>query len=543
MADDNNTLNFFGFQITKSKKKQEEEILPSLVPPNDEDGAGYVTASGAYYGSYINLDGENAKDDRQQILKYREVASHPDVDMAIEDIVNEAVSGEDEVVKIKLDKLQLSPKIKKTIELEFENILKMMKFRDNAHDIFRRFYIDGRLFNHLIINTKIPQEGIIEIRNIDSTKIKKVKEVKKDKDPVTGANIIKKVDEYFVFSDDSSANNTGYSPKGSTGGLSTNNVKIFPDAISYVTSGLLDPSRKKVVSYLHKVLKPLNQLKMMEDSLVIYRLARAPERRVFYIDVGTMQKGKAEEYIKGIITKYRNKTVYDANTGELKTDQKHMSMLEDFWFPRMQGNKGTEVTNLEGGANLGEIEDIIYFQKRLYRALNVPLNRLEQEAPFSLGRSTEISRDELKFQKFIDRLRRRFNSLFYEILKKQLILKQVLTEEDWKVIEQDIEIEYVQDNHFAELRDAELIRERLAMLEQASQFTGQYLSRKWIRRNILKQDDDLFEEMNAEMEQENQLDMQMQQQQMMMQQQAEMQGQQRQKESLEYLDNKNIFNE
>ena len=417
MADDNSILRLFGFELKRAKSSSENEKdkklekLRSVVAPVDDDGAGYITASGSHYGQYIDMDGGQAKDNHQLVMKYRGVATHPEVDAAIEDIVNESIVGSEleSPVTLNLDKIETSDKIKHDMQEEFMNICSMLKFNDLGHDIFRSFYVDGRIYFHLVADEKNLRLGIQEIRPIDSSKIRKVKEVKYKKDPATDAKIVEKVNEFYIFQDRAGANS---------------GVRLSPDSVSYVTSGLLDPSKKQVVSYLHKALKPINQLRMLEDSLVIYRLARAPERRIFYIDVGNMPRNKSEAYMKDIMSRYRNKLVYDANTGNLKDDRKHMSMLEDFWLPRREGGRGTEITTLPGGENLGQIDDIVYFQKRMYRSLNVPLSRLEQESQFSLGRSTEINRDEVKFQKFIDRLRKRFSMLFTGILKKQLLLKR-----------------------------------------------------------------------------------------------------------------------
>ena len=360
----------------------------------------------------------------------------------------------------------------------------MLNFRDMGHDLFKRWYIDGRMFHHLVLDENNLKAGIQEIRPIDAAKIKKVKQVKKKKDPETGATLIESVDEFYIYQEKAGSTNQG--------------IKITPDSVSYVTSGLLDEARKKVVSHLHKALKPINQLRMMEDSLVIYRLARAPERRIFYIDVGNLPKGKSEEYMKNIMTKYRNKLVYDANTGAIRDDRKHMSMLEDFWLPRREGGRGTEISTLPGGENLGQIDDIVYFQKRLYRSLNVPINRLEQESQFSLGRSTEITRDELKFQKFIDRLRARFDNLFYNIVKKQLVLKGIITEEDWENWKEDISVEYVRDSHFTELKEAELLRERLQTLDMMQQYVGEFFSKEYVMKSVLFMDDSQMTDMKKQ---------------------------------------------
>jgi hypothetical protein len=488
---DNSIFKLFGFELRRSRGgSASEKQLPSIVPPTDDDGAGYVTASGSHFGQVLNMDDDGAKDNHQLIQKYRGVAMHADVDMAIEEIVNESIciSETEKSVAINTDGVETTDSIKKQIKEEFDNVYNMLAFGDNGHDIFRRWYIDGRVYHHLVVNQSNLKAGIQEIRPIDAAKIRKVKQIQKKKDPITNASIIEKVDEFFVYQEKPGHANSG--------------VKLSLDSVSYVTSGLLDEHRKRVVSYLHKALKPINQLRMLEDSLVIYRLSRAPERRIFYIDVGNLPKGKAEEYMKNIMSKYRNKLVYDAATGELKDDRKHMSMLEDFWLPRREGGRGTEITTLPGGENLGQIDDIIYFQKKLYRALNVPVNRLEQEAQFSLGRSTEISRDEVKFQKFVDRLRRRFAKLFLDILKKQLVLKGVITEEDWDVWKSDINVDYIEDNHFTELKETEILRERLTTLDQAQQYIGDLLSKQWVYKNIMHLDDDEIEQMLEEIEEE-----------------------------------------
>jgi hypothetical protein len=487
---ENEGIRLFGFEIKRTKTSSEVKQLPSIVPPVDDDGAGYITASGSHYGQYLNLDGDESKDNHQLIIKYRGVAMHPEVDAALEDIVNEAITGSEmeSSVDLAMDKVKISDSIKKVMKEEFDNIVSMLKFNDLGHDIFRRWYVDGRIYFHLVVNEANLKAGILEIRPIDAAKIRKVKEVKKKKDPVTGAMLIENVKEFYIYQDKP--------------GSQTSGVKLSTDAISYTTSGLLSQDRKKVVSYLHKALKPINQLRMMEDSLVIYRLARAPERRMFYIDVGNMPRGKAEQYMKDIMAKYRNKLVYDAQTGELKDDRKHMSMLEDFWLPRREGGRGTEISTLPGGENLGQIDDIIYFQKRLYRSLNVPINRLEQEAQFSLGRTTEVSRDELKFQKFIDRLRMRFSHVFLEILKKQLLLKGVITEQDWDSWKEDLAVDYVRDNHFTELKDTELIRERMQTMDQIQQYVGEYFSKEWVMKNVLRLSDEDMKDMKTQMSDE-----------------------------------------
>ena len=481
MAENASGFKLFGFEIKRSRPEEDPKKAPSIVPARDEDGAGYITASGSHYGQYINLDGYDAKDNHQLIMKYRGVAMHPEVDAAIEDIVNEAIIGGEDPVTINMDNLDVSDSIKKQIKDEFDNISSMLNFVELGHDIFRRWYIDGRIYHHLVVDESNLKKGIVDIRPIDAARMRKVKQVKKKKDPATGANLIENVEEYFIFQEKPGAQTSG--------------VKLSLDSVSYVTSGLLDETRKKVLSYMHKALKPINQLRMMEDSLVIYRLARAPERRIFYIDVGNLPRGKAEQYMKDIMTRYRNKLVYDATSGEIKDDRKHQSLLEDFWLPRREGGKGTEISTLPGGDNLGQIDDIVYFQKKLYRALNVPINRLEQEAQFSLGRSSEISRDELKFQKFIDRLRARFAHLFMGILKTQLILKGIVTDQDWLDMKEKIIVDFMRDNHFTELKDAEILRERIQTLDQMNQYIGDYFSKEWVMKNVLRFTDDDIEQM------------------------------------------------
>ena len=490
MADD--SIRLFGFEIKRAKEKSSDK-LRSIVPPVDEDGAGYVTAAGSHYGTYVNVDGgEHAKDNIQNIKQYRAVSYHPEVDAAIDDIVNESiVSGENELpVTLILDHVEgLSDQLKKVITEEFEDICSMLNFKELGHDIFRRWYIDGRIYHHLVVNESQPKAGIQEIRPIDAAKIRKVKEVKKKKDEVTGASLVESVNEFYIYQEKPGGTNQG--------------IKLSNDAVSYVTSGLLDIDRKRVVSHLHKALKPINQLRMMEDSLVIYRLARAPERRIFYIDVGNLPRGKAETYMKDIMARYRNKLVYDADSGKIRDDRKHMSMLEDFWLPRREGGRGTEITTLPGGENLGQIDDIIYFQKKMYKALNVPISRLEQDqAAGLLGRASEINRDELKFQKFIDRLRNKFSSLFLGILKKQLILKGVITEEDWDEWKNDIVVDYIRDNHFSELRDAELLREKLQTLDTMQQYIGEFFSKEYVMKNVLLLDDDDIKEIKDQIAQE-----------------------------------------
>src|SRR6056300_673485 len=488
MAESDRGFRLFGFEIKRNKPEEDPKKAPSIVPARDEDGAGYVTAAGSHYGQYLNLDGNDAKDNHQLIMKYRGVAMHPEVDAAIEDIVNEAIVGGEDPITIDMDNLDVSDGIKKQIKDEFDGICSMINFNELGHDIFRRWYVDGRIYHHLVVDESNLKKGIVDIRPIDSARIRKVKQVKKKKDPATGADLIEKVDEYFIYQEKPGAQTSG--------------VKLSLDSVSYITSGLLDETRRKVLSYLHKALKPINQLRMMEDSLVIYRLARAPERRIFYIDVGNLPRGKSEQYMKDIMIRYRNKLVDDASTGEIKDDRKHQSLLEDFWLPRREGGKGTEISTLPGGENLGQIDDILYFQKKLYRALNVPINRLEQEAQFSLGRSTEISRDEIKLQKFIDRLRRKFSQVFLGMLRKQLLLKGIITEQDWETWRNDIVVDFVKDNHFTELKETEIMRERIGLLNEVDQFVGNYLSKEWIWKNVLRMSEEDIEDIQKQIESE-----------------------------------------
>ena len=489
MAD--NVFKAFGFELKKVQKlKQENDKSPSIVPKVDEDGAGYVTASGSYFGQYVDMEGTAAKDNQELIKKYRGMAEHPECDAAIEDIINEAiVSSElESSVTVNLDKVDVSDKIKKTITEEFDGVVAMLNFEEYGHDMFRSWYVDGRIYHHLVVNDSNLKAGIQEVRPVDATKIRKVKEIQYKKDAKTGAKIVDKTNDFYIYQERAGANN---------------GIKLTSDSVSYVTSGLLDTSKKRVLSYLQKAMKPVNQLRMMEDSLVIYRLARAPERRIFYIDVGNMPRNKSEAYMKDIMSRYRNKLVYDANTGNLKDDRKHMSMLEDFWLPRREGGRGTEITTLPGGENLGQIDDIVYFQKRMYRSLNVPLSRLEQESQFSLGRSTEINRDEVKFQKFIDRLRKRFSMLFTGILKKQLLLKGIITEQDWESWKNNIQVDYQRDNHFTELKNAEILQNRMNTLDQVSQYVGEYFSREWVMKNVMMMNDETITEMQTQIKNEN----------------------------------------
>ena len=479
---------FFGFEIKRKDQEKEDSKRLSFVAPDSDDGLGYVVNAGGHFGQYVDMEGDKAKTEIQQIVKYRNLAMQPECDAAIEDIVNESIVADENSapVELNMDDLDQSDKIKKLISEEFEYIVKMLNMNWQGHDIFRRWYIDGRLYFHKIIDDKNPKAGIIELRNIDPTKIRKIREVKEERDPLTGTKMIKGVKEYYLFQNNSMSK-------------SSQGLKISKDSICYVTSGVLDPGRKRVLSYLDKAMKTVNQLRMLEDSLVIYRLARAPERRIFYIDVGNLPKGKAEEYLRNIMTKYRNKLVYNASTGEMKDDRKHMSMLEDFWLPRREGGRGTEITTLPGGQNLGELTDVQYFQTKLYKALNVPAGRMESGTSFDLGRSAEITRDELKFTKFVGKLRKKFSDIFHDTLKTQLILKSVITPEDWDDMKEHIQYDYLKDNHFTELKNLEMMTEKLNVIAQMDPYIGKYFSVEYIRSQILGQTETEIEELDREM--------------------------------------------
>ena len=466
----------FGFEF--KRKSIETNKKPVSFAPDNEDGAYEISPTGGYFGQYMDLGGDKFQSDKELIMKYRQISQYPEVDMAIEDICNEAITDESGIiVKLNLDALDQKDSVKELIMEEFERILSLTNFSMTAYDTFRRWYIDGRLFYHVVINEAKPDAGIIELRQIDPTKIRKIKEVEKVKDPKTGADLTKEGKEYYLYQDDTMSNNS-------------EGLRINPDAIIQVNSGLLNEERNKVVGYLNKALKPLNQLSMMEDSLVIYRISRAPERRIFYIDVGNLPKGKAEEHLNNTMNKYRNKIVYDPTTGNIKDEKVHRNIMEDFWLPRREGGRGTEIDTLPGGTNLGEIEDVQYFQNKLYRALNIPMSRLSEGDAFSVGRSSEITRDELKFQKFIDRCRGKFSTLFYEALKRQLILKKIIVPSDWVNIREEIVVEYSRDNYYAELKDGEILKERIEMVQMMDEYIGTFWSKDWVRRNILKLTDE-----------------------------------------------------
>jgi hypothetical protein len=482
----------FGFSI-EDKNQQSPNII-SPVPPNNEDGVDHYLTSG-FFGSYVDIEGVY-RTEFDLIKRYREMALHPEVDSAIEDIVNEAIVSDsnDTPIQIELSNLNASDGIKKKIRDEFKYILELLDFDKKAHEIYRNWYIDGRLYYHKVIDLKNPHEGIQELRYIDSLKMRYIrKEKKKDNNnqiKVRGFDSddfeFPEIEEYFVYTPKSSY---PVGPGGQSSSAGSNGIKIARDSITYCTSGLVDRNKGICLSYLNKAIKSLNQLRMIEDSLVIYRLSRAPERRIFYIDVGNLPKVKAEQYLRDVMMRYRNKLVYDSSTGEMRDDKKHMSMLEDFWLPRREGGRGTEITTLPGGQNLGEITDIEYFKKKLYRSLNVPPSRMDGEGGFNLGRSSEILRDELKFTKFVGRLRKRFSNMFNDILKTQLILKNIVTPEDWELMSDHIQYDFLYDNHFSELKDAELLTERLNLVATAEPYVGKYFSQDYLRRQILRQTD------------------------------------------------------
>ena len=478
----------FGFKITRSKDEGESFTLPS-----SDDGTIEV-AGGGFYSQTLDVDGRD-KTENDLIRRYRDIAIQPECDSAIEDIVSEGIASNeyDAPVAVRLDRLEYSSKVKKRIHEEFDRVLQLLDFNIKGHDIFRRWYVDGRIYYNKVIDKKEPRKGIKELRYIDPRKIKKVREVIKDRpNPVTGIDPKKETLEYYLYNEKMADNSA--TPQSA--------LKITRDSVAYCPSGLVDQTKGTVLSYLHKAIKPVNQLRMIEDALVIYRISRAPERRIFYIDVGNLPKIKAEQYLKDVMNRYRNKLVYDASTGEIRDDRNHMSMLEDFWLPRREGGRGTEITTLPGGANLGEIDDIVYFQRKLYRSLNVPISRMEAESNFSLGRSTEITRDELKFTKFVQRLRKKFSVIFHDILRTQLILTGVIAEEEWDAMKEHIAYDFLQDGHFAELRDAEILRERIEMLGTLEPYVGNFFSKRWVQKNVLRQSDEEIESMNKEIEDE-----------------------------------------
>ena len=494
MADTNNKFSLFGFTISRQKSEEDSAVQKSFAPQTNDDGALTIT-SAAYYGTYVDLDG-TAKNEVELISRYREMAMQPEIESAIDDIVNEAICQDDDgkTIAIVLDNLKQPDKIKDSIKKEFQNVLRLFNYNQMAQDIFRRYYIDGRMYYHIIIDRENPTEGIKELRYIDPRKLRKVREMKRKKDERTGVDIVDTVNEYYIYNDKVvTGTSSNFGPVG---------VRITTDSVISVVSGLMDSRRAAVLSYLHKAIKPLNQLRMIEDAIVIYRISRAPERRIFYIDVGNLPKLKAEQYLRDIMVKYKNKVVYDANTGEVRDDRKYLSMMEDYWLPRREGGKGTEITTLPGGQNLGELEDIKYFQRKLYGALSVPISRLEPDQGFSLGRSAEVTRDELKFSKFVERMRIKFSEVFDQTLRVQCVLKGICTEEEWNEFKEQIHYDFIKDNNFSELKEAELITNRLQLLSSVDAYTGTYFSQAWIQRNVLRLSDDDIAEMQKEIEKE-----------------------------------------
>ncbi len=497
-------MEIFGFEI---KRKDAEGQAPTFVAPINDDGAqvvevgqgGYAIGGGMAQGTFLDMEG-GVKSEQDLIVRYRQMSLIPEVDMAIDDIVQEAISSNDldAQVGINLDATKMSDSIKTKVRDEFSEVLRLLRFNQTSSDVFRKWYVDGRMYFHLLVDPKNTKKGIVGVRMIDPIQIKKIREVEKKKN-AKGIEVIDKVREYYTY-------NQGGFEKNQTLGQGGQTLQISPDAIVYTTSGMMDANRKNIIGYMHKGLKTANQLKMMEDALVIYRISRAPERRIFYIDVGNLPKAKAEQYLADTMTRYKNKLVYNADTGEVRDDRKHMSMLEDFWLPRREGGRGTEITTLPGGQNLGEIEDIIYFQRKLFRSLNVPISRLETEAGFSLGRTTEISRDEVKFSRFVDRLRMKFSTMFIDILRTQLALKGIVSIDEWELEKENIRFDYQKDSHFVEMKDAEIQRERATTLRELDEFVGKYYSQQWIRKNVLRQSEEEIEMIDKQIDTEKEND-------------------------------------
>jgi len=484
----------FGFNITRVKPQTDPK--QQFSQPQAEDGT-QVVAAGGFFGSYLDMEG-TAKTEQDLIRRYREIALHPECDMAIEDIVNEAITSNEnkQSVKVVTDNLNYSSKIKVRIEEEFADVLRLLQFNTRGHDLFRRWYVDGRIFFQKVIDAENTKNGIVELKYLDPRKVKKIREVRKRRPEgmvsPTNINIADETVEYFV-----------YNERGIQGAAAIQGIKIAVDTIAFCPSGMIDQNKNGLIlSYLHKAIKPVNQLRMIEDAAVIYRIARAPERRIFKIDVGNLPKAKAESYLRDVMARYRNKLVYDASTGEIRDDRNYMSMLEDFWLPSREGGRGTDITTLPGGANLGEIADIEYFRAKLYRSLNVPVSRLESSQGFNLGRASEITRDELKFTKFVGRLRKKFTELFNDLLRTQLIIKGVISETEWPLIRDTIFYDFLQDGHFAELKNTEMLRERLNLAREVRDYVGKYFSVNYVRRNILKQTESEIKKMDAEIKKE-----------------------------------------
>ena len=471
-------MQLFGFEISRTSAEERELATLQAIVPDNQDEPTTEIAAGGHYGTHLDLEA-TAKTEADLVTKYREMVMQPECDQAVEDIVNDAIIMDDNAypIEIVLDESNLSSRIKKVVREEFDDILRMLDFGNKGYEIFRRWYVDGRLYYQIVIDKESPREGIKQLRYIDPRKIRKMREQKKKTDPSSGADEYPAARDFYL-----------YNPKGN---LSTNQgLKIAPDSICHVPSGLVDSRNKMNLGYLHKAIKPLNQLRMLEDAVVIYRLSRAPERRIFYIDVGNLPKMKAEQYLRDMMVKHKNKLVYDASTGEVRDDRRHMTMLEDFWLPRREGGRGTEITTLPGGQNLGEMEDVLYFQKKLSKALNVPVSRQEAEVNFNIGRSTEISRDEIKFQKFINRARNKFAIMFDQLIEIHLALKGIMTRAEWKEAQNSITYNFANDNHFEELKQSEIMTERLRLLGEIDPLVGKYFSLSWVRKNVLKMTED-----------------------------------------------------
>ena len=482
----------FGFSITRARKQADPK--QSFTTTQADDGTQTI-AAGGYFGQYLDMEG-TAKSEADLIRRYREVALHPECDMAIEDIVNEAIVANElkDAVRVNITDLPYGKDVRRKIENEFKEVLKLLNFNTKGHDIFRRWYVDGRIYYHKIIDRNSPVKGITELKYIDPRKIKKIREIRKKRPegPVPhGLSVVDEYVEYYVFNE-----------KGVSGSTSGAGIKIAPDTIAFCPSGMIDQNKNMVLSYLHKAIKPVNQLRMIEDATVIYRIARAPERRIFKIDVGNLPKVKAEQYLRDVMARYRNKLVYDASTGEIRDDRNYMSMLEDFWLPSREGGRGTDISTLPGGQNLGEIADIEYFRAKLYRSLNVPASRLEANQGFNLGRASEITRDELKFTKFVQRLRKKFTELFNDLLRTQLILKGIISEDDWYTVRDSINYDFLQDGHFAELKQTEMLRERLALANEMRDYIGKFFSVEYVRKNVLKQNEREIEDMDKQIKKE-----------------------------------------
>lgn len=487
-------FNVFGF--TFGRKETDEEVF-SIVPPSAEDGA-TVIEGGGLQGYYVDLDG-TLRNEIDMIRKYREMSLHAEVDMAIDDVTNEVITEDarNQVVKLNLDKVDVPESIKERVQDSFKEVLYLLDFERKGYDIFRRFYIDGRLYYHIILHEN-KKKGAKEYRYVDPLRIKKIKEVK-EKERVGNVEVPTDMEEYYLYMPFEKSMPSTYNINYST---PEQGIKISPDSINYVHSGMYDPNTRKVIGYLHKAIKPLNQLRMVEDATVIYRWSRAPERRIFYIDVGSLPKNKAEQYLREVMNRYRNKVVYDANTGEIRDDKKHMSMLEDFWLPRREGGRGTSIETLPGGQNLGEMADVLYFQKKLYKSLGIPESRLQADNGFNMGRASEINRDELKYSKMVNRIRMRFGELILNFLKVQCIAKQIMNEDDWIKINQNIKLDFATDAYFAESKQAEIMKDRMAIMREVADYSGKFYSDYWIRKNILRQTDEDIAEIDAQIEQQ-----------------------------------------